>query len=131
VAGSVAADGTVSVQLDLASIQTNIDVRNERMSEFLFSEETSATLAATVHMDAMEALGVGAHMIAEVEGELELLGNVVPVYLDMFIMHTTESQVRATHCMCCGFLLAKHDFTTVLFLIQKVHPPIRPHHRAP
>ncbi|MBB5722584.1 polyisoprenoid-binding protein YceI [Loktanella ponticola] len=94
--GTVADDGTVNVQLDLASIQTNIDVRNERIGEFVLADETSAQLTASVDTEAMNALGVGEHMITEVEGDLTLLGNDIPVYLDMFIMRTAEDQVLVT-----------------------------------
>lgn len=96
VSGTVAADGTVNVALDLTTVQTNIDIRNERIGEHVFASETTATLTASVDIAAMDALGVGEHMVTEVEGDLNLLGNAVPVYLDMFIMRTGEDQVLAT-----------------------------------
>ncbi|MGB0799948.1 MAG: hypothetical protein ACPGRD_11585, partial [Planktomarina sp.] len=64
IAGSVAADGTVSVELDLTSIQTNIEVRNERIGEYVLAKTPTAMLNATVDMAAMESLEVGEHMIA-------------------------------------------------------------------
>ena len=96
VSGTVATDGTVSVALDLTTVQTNIDIRNERIGEHVFTNEATATLTASVDIAAMEALGVGEHMVTEVEGDLNLLGKAIPVYLDMFIMRTGEGQVLAT-----------------------------------
>ena len=96
VSGTVTADGTVNVTLDLTSVQTNIDIRNERIGEHVFASETTAMLTATVDMAALEALNVGEHMVTEVEGDLTLLGNAIPVYLDMFIMRTADGQVLAT-----------------------------------
>lgn len=96
VSGTVAADGTATIALDLTSVQTNIDIRNERIGEHVFKGEVTATLTAAIDMDAMTALAVGEYMVTEVEGDINLLGAQTPVYLDMFIMRTAEDQVLAT-----------------------------------
>jgi len=44
----------------------------------------------------MEGLAVGEYMVTEVEGDLALIGEPLPVYLDMFIMRTADDQVIAT-----------------------------------
>lgn len=96
VAGKVAADGTATLTLDLTTIQTNIDIRNERIGEHIFKGAANATLTAAIDLEAMEGLAVGEYMVTEVEGDLALIGEPLPVYLDMFIMRTADDQVIAT-----------------------------------
>jgi len=55
--GNVADDGTASVVIDLSSIQTGIDIRNERMSEFFFevANHPEAVISAQVSESALKA----------------------------------------------------------------------------
>lgn len=96
VTGTVAADGTANIVLDLTTVQTNIDIRNERIAEHVFNGAGTANLVAQIDMDAVNGLKVGEHTVMEVEGDLDLLGLQTPVFLDMFIMRTAEGQVLAT-----------------------------------
>lgn len=95
ISGLVTEDGAVSVVLDLASVQTNIDIRNERMIEHVFGDAATAELTAMIDMAAMEALAVGDAITTEVDGTLMLLGGEVPLYVNMFILRIAEDQVLA------------------------------------
>lgn len=83
-AGGVDGAGAASVEIDLASVATGIDIRDERMREFLFetAEYPTATVTAQVPPDALEP---GVHAIP-LELELDLHGAVqsltVPVVVD-------------------------------------------------
>lgn len=94
--GRVASDGMVNVEIDLTSINTNIDIRNERMGEHVFAGATTATLSAQVDMTALEALAVGDSMTMELDGDVALLGVDIPVYLDMFVLRVSEGRVLAS-----------------------------------
>jgi len=94
--GKVDADGMVSIAIDLTSVNTNIDIRNERMGEHVFAGASQANLVAEVDMAAMEALGTGESMTMEIVGDLSLLGTEVPVYLDMFVLRISDNQVMAS-----------------------------------
>jgi polyisoprenoid-binding protein YceI len=94
--GSVAADGTAEVEIDLTSVQTNVDVRNERIGEHVFGGAATALLKASIDMDEMAGLGVGDSLVTEIDGDLAFLGQEIPVYLDVFVMRTTEDQVLVT-----------------------------------
>ena len=52
--GSVGDDGAASIAIDLASISTGVDIRNERMGEFFFetSKYPEATITAQIPDDA-------------------------------------------------------------------------------
>ncbi|MEL7130796.1 MAG: YceI family protein [Pseudomonadota bacterium] len=94
--GTVAEDGTVTLGIDLASVETQIDIRNERMIEHVFQNAPRAAISAQIDMDALEAMPVGDSAVMEVEGDLDLLGAQVPLYGDMFVMRLTEDKVMVT-----------------------------------
>lgn len=72
VSGQVDAKGNASVAIPLDSIETGIDIRNERMAEYLFETGTypDATIEAAVPAD---ALGQGSHRV-ELDATLSLHG---------------------------------------------------------
>lgn len=94
--GSVAADGSVAVEIDLTSVETYIDIRNERMMEHVFKAAKSASLAASFDMDEVKSLAVGATTLVDVEGTLNLLGTAVDIEAEMFVVRISETQVMAT-----------------------------------
>lgn len=59
--GSVADDGTASIEIALSSVETYVDIRNERLQEHLFDVATYpvATLSAELDMDALAAQAEG------------------------------------------------------------------------
>ncbi|MFQ6547235.1 YceI family protein [Aestuariibius sp. 2305UL40-4] len=59
--GSVDEDGTAEIQIDLATVETYIDIRNERMQEHLFrvAEHPVATLTAELDMADYETMAAG------------------------------------------------------------------------
>ncbi len=94
--GSVNDDGQAVIDIDLTSVETNIDIRNERMQEHVFGPATTATLTAKVDMDQIAALRVGDSTVTEIEGDVGFLGQDIPVFLDVFIMRMSEDQVLVT-----------------------------------
>ena len=94
--GSVDAQGQVVVSVPLASVETMIDIRNERMRELVFKNSPTATVSATVDMVALDQLGVGESMVAETEGTLSLLGQEVALYSDLFVIRVGEDKVMVT-----------------------------------
>ena len=94
--GKVTSDGMATISIDLTSVNTNIDIRNERMGEHVFQGATTADIIAEVDMEAFEGLAAGESMTMELVGDLKLLGEEVPVYLDMFVLRVSDSQVMAS-----------------------------------
>ncbi len=97
-AGTVEADGSASVIVQLASVDTLIPVRDERMRELLF--ETSvfplATLTTRVDVAAVEALGQGESMVSVAEVLVELHGEAAPLMVDLRISRLSENRVAVT-----------------------------------
>ena len=59
--GTVGEDGLAELVVELASVETGIDIRNERMREHLFDVAThaSATARSTVDIDRLDSLLLG------------------------------------------------------------------------
>jgi len=91
--GAVAADGSVTVDIDLTSVQTNIDIRNERINEHVFGGKAAATLTAQIDMDQLKAIAVGGMSTVDIEGSLGFLGQSVDIEAEMFVVRVSESQV--------------------------------------
>jgi len=94
--GAVAADGSVTVDIDLTSVQTNIDIRNERINEHVFGGMAAAKLTAQLDMDALNAIAVGGMSTVDIEGTLAFLGQSVDIEAEMFVVRVSESQVLVT-----------------------------------
>ncbi|MDA8747084.1 cytochrome c family protein [Litoreibacter sp.] len=96
ISGSVLPDGTVSIEVDLASVETNIDIRNERMIEHVFKGIASATLTASIDMDEVNALEIGGMTVVDAEGVLGFLGASVEIEAEMFVARISETTVLVT-----------------------------------
>lgn len=96
-AGSVDAEGAVSVEIDLASVETYIDIRNERMIEHVFGKDTpAATLTTRVDAAALEAMEPGDTDTLDVEATLSLAGAEVPLEATLFVARLSEGRAMVT-----------------------------------
>ena len=77
--GSLGADGQLSVEVELASVDTLIPIRNERMREMLFEIDVFpvALLSAEVDLKELLSLEVGEWLDQEIPLTLALHGNTV------------------------------------------------------
>jgi len=74
--GFIGEDGTVQVNIDLSSVQTLIDIRNERMRELLFetAEFPTASVTAELEPALLEAIEGGGTITTELPITLSLHG---------------------------------------------------------
>lgn len=93
--GNATADA-VSVTIDLGSVQTNIDIRNERMQEHVFSGVLTAELSADLDLGQYDGMAVGESAITEFDGTLKLLGEEVPVFTNVVVYRLGEDNVMVT-----------------------------------
>ncbi|HHJ18801.1 MAG TPA: YceI family protein [Gammaproteobacteria bacterium] len=80
ISGTFASDGLLKVDIQLASVETHIPVRNERMKTLLFevSKFSTAELTASVNNDFPE----GKIRQVSVKAHLNLHGKTVPLTID-------------------------------------------------
>lgn len=96
VKGTVSDDGAVSIEIDLTSLETWIDIRNERMAEHVFQGAATATLAGEIDMDEVTDLAVGDVTLAYFEGTLALGGVDADIEADMLVARLAEDKVLVT-----------------------------------
>ncbi|MFT6928194.1 MAG: polyisoprenoid-binding protein YceI [Psychromonas sp.] len=96
--GSINDAGEVSVNIDLSSVETNIDIRNERMKTMLF--ETSKFLVAkvsgSVNVEKLSNLNAGDSYIESVKFNLSLHGVSHELSYDVQVTKLSNEGVRVT-----------------------------------
>ncbi|WP_240336716.1 YceI family protein [Tropicibacter sp. Alg240-R139] len=97
VTGTVSEAGALAISINLGSVETYIDVRNERMIEHVFkAADARATLAGDVDMEALNALEVGETTLTDFEGVLSLGGREAEVEAEILVARLTEDRVLVT-----------------------------------
>jgi polyisoprenoid-binding protein YceI len=93
--GSVAADGTASLDIDLTSVDTGVDIRNERMREIFFAvaENPRATVTANLDPAAFAGLAVGQSVTRPLKASVTIKGATSDVETEVLVTRTTENRV--------------------------------------
>ncbi|MEL7454301.1 MAG: YceI family protein, partial [Pseudomonadota bacterium] len=82
ISGDVSGDGSGRLVVDLASVNTAVDIRNERMREVFFETATypEAIITTSINPSTFEALAIGERVEQELEASLSLHGVELPMY---------------------------------------------------
>lgn len=93
--GTVDSTGEATISITLASLETWIDIRNERMRDHLFetSSNPKATISASLDMETFEDLDVGDTTVAEIPIRLELNGQSAHVDTVLTVARLGEDRV--------------------------------------
>ncbi len=94
--GSVSADGEAELTIDLISVETGLDVRDQRMRELLFETASfpSAKVTAQVDPDEFVRLKVGETTLQIVDATVDLHGMQSPVMAELAVTRTAEDKVQ-------------------------------------
>ncbi len=93
--GNVAEDGAVTVEIDLGTVDTTIDIRNERMIEHVFKLAPKATIEGKLDTRALAELSQGESTVMPIEATLSFLGKDVRVTPEMFVVRIGDDKVLA------------------------------------
>jgi len=88
--------GKVSIEIDVASVETWIDIRNERMQKMVLNASPKAMLSAEINADELNGLKAGDTTTVDVEGTLSINGNDVPIETSLFIARLSDKKMMAT-----------------------------------
>jgi polyisoprenoid-binding protein YceI len=93
--GLVATDGRAELVIDLDTVETGIDIRNERMREHLFQTDRFATARVTTTLDlaALADLGVGERRSLTLPAVLDLHGMRLDLEADVTVTDIDGRQV--------------------------------------
>jgi len=96
--GGVTKEGRVRVAIDLDSVQTGIDVRDERMRAHVFGDpdgkkRPKAILSAKIDPSVFAALPVGGLKPVSLKVDLEFLGRHFPVEADLMVARISPDRI--------------------------------------
>jgi len=95
--GTVSETGKMTININLASIETNIDIRNERMNNILFQEgKASATLSGDIDMDEVSNLKLGDTKVMEIQTTLSFLGIENDIDANVLVARLSDNRVLVT-----------------------------------
>jgi len=92
--GMVDQKGNVNIMIDLASVESWIDIRNERLREFLFkiSEFPEARLSSQIDVDKLSKLNVGKRAMIEATFQLDLAGQSQSFDAELIVIRLDEKR---------------------------------------
>jgi polyisoprenoid-binding protein YceI len=98
VTGAVTPAGDATIRIPLDSVETAIDIRNERMRQMLFDTVRfpAAELTAKVDLAQFADLPVGERRTAPLAGELNLHGVTAPIEAQVYVTRVAPARVLVT-----------------------------------
>ena len=96
--GTIGDSGDVEITIELASVNTMIPIRNERMQAMLFETNLFpvATVTGNVDIEALAALEAGTIKTMQVQLELSLHGSSSSLTTDLMVVRTGHGLVAST-----------------------------------
>lgn len=93
--GDVEADGAATVIIALDGVETNIDIRNERMRTLLFETETypRATISSDIDLSQYDALDIGERVEATATLRVDLHGVEGSIDANLFVTRIDDGAV--------------------------------------
>jgi len=97
VTGTVGENGELTINIDVSSVETNIDIRNERMAKHVFKDNgITATITGTIDMDEVKSMAVGDVNMVDVEAKLALGGASADIEAEMLVARLADNRVLVT-----------------------------------
>ncbi len=98
ISGELSADGKASVTIQLASVDTLIPLRDERMRELLFQTNLfpTASLSTIIDMDALNAIEPGDSMDMAANLTLELHGQKLSLAAEMIVARLGDHRLMVS-----------------------------------
>jgi polyisoprenoid-binding protein YceI len=96
--GGIAADGKADIMIGLTSVDTGIEIRDDRMRDMLFETDRFglANVSATVDAAKLDRLGPGDSSQMIVEANLSMHGVSRPVQMELMVVRSGESRLVVT-----------------------------------
>lgn len=95
--GAVTAEGAATITIDLASVETGVDIRNERMRDVLFNvaEFPSATVSAQLDRVAFASLDVGESTLQTIDTIVTIKGVEKNFAAELDVTRLSDDRVLA------------------------------------
>lgn len=95
IAGNLTENGEFSVSIDLASVDTGVEIRDSRMKEFLFNiaDFPKAVMTAKLPSDEIKQLAVGQTKPLSVDGMLDLHGQKKALAIEVLVTKVAADEL--------------------------------------
>ncbi len=93
IAGNISEDGTAEIKVNLDSINTNIDIRDERMREHLFhtGKWPQAIITAKLNPDDFLSIPIGARQTHVIDVKLDLHGKTLETEAEVYVFRLQDN----------------------------------------
>ncbi|MGF1777639.1 YceI family protein [Vibrio nomapromontoriensis] len=93
--GSISDDGKATVILDLSSVETNIEIRNERMKSMLFDVASfkTATVTTVIDMSELDGADIGGIYTTTFDVTVDLHGKQKTYPANLTVMKLTDDKI--------------------------------------
>ena len=93
--GSLDSKGAATLTIALASADTGVEIRDQRLREMLFevAQFPTATFQAAIDPSVITALKVGQQTVVAVKGELALHGKTAPIAADVIVTKLLDGRL--------------------------------------
>lgn len=120
--GEINEQGLASVTIDLASVETGIDIRNERMKSMLFHVEkyAQALVQTEVSLSALKNLKVGESFHRHVPVSVELHGQKQDLVAHSDVVKTSENTVTIYNTKPVLVNAAEFNLVKGIAALQKI-----------
>jgi len=121
VSGSLSEQGNFKINIDLASVETMIPIRNQRMTEFVF--ETVKYPKASLHADLskqLPQLKAGQHTLKEVSAELNFHGEQKQISTDVLVNVSQDGDITVSSLSPLIINAADFSVTEGIATLQKL-----------
>ncbi|MEM8935584.1 MAG: YceI family protein [Pseudomonadota bacterium] len=111
--GGVSPEGVAQIDIDLASLETLLEQRNERMREFLFDVQNfpAATVSATLDPNTFATMDVGARTVIPLDLTVDLHGMSAPAMGNAYVTRVGANRVAVESVDPIVVYAATHDLT--------------------
>lgn len=120
--GRVTEQGDITLLIDLTSVETWVDIRNERMKEFFFETRQFplAILHGQVNMTEFTSLKIGEQKMIDMDFEFDFHGTQQNIDAELIIIRLTENKIIALPNDVIFLDMAKFDLLSGLKKLQQL-----------
>lgn len=94
----LAKDGKFTLTIDLSSVKTNIDIRDQRLRDWVFetAKFKEATISAEVDADAVNNLAVGQSLVLKQPLVLDIRGLQIKLNAELNVLRSAEDKLQVS-----------------------------------
>ena len=122
ISAQISAEGAASLSINLASVESNIDIRNQRMREHLFEVDTFATAQVTLPVDLAQiaSMTVAGSQVLSISPNLDLHGVSATLETDVRITKLSDSRFMVQNLNPIIIQAADFDLTAGIEMLRQL-----------